>query len=235
MPRRALRKVDPSIELTRQCKTFEELPRPWQPETLFGRQAPLEVEIGSGKGLFLRTAAAARPDVDFLGIEIAVPYARFAAGGLARRGLCNAVVVIGDAALVLSEVLPDASVAAVHVYFPDPWWKRRHKKRRVLQEGLIRDVARVLRPGGMLHLWTDVREYFDTALGLIREVPQFSGPLPVPETPSTGDMDFRTHFERRTRLHGEPVYRAMFCKEEGGHSCLPVEGGHSCLPEKEIP
>ncbi len=214
MTRRALRKVEPSMDLSRHCKSLDELPRPWQPETLFGRRAPLEVEIGSGKGLFLRTAAAARAEADFLGIEIVPSYARLAAAGLARRGLNNAVVVIGDAARVLAEVLPDGSAAAVHVYFPDPWWKRRHKKRRVLQETLVRDVARVLRPGGVLHLWTDVREYFDTALGLLAEIAELDGPLGVAETPAAGDMDYRTHFERRTRLHGEPVYRAMFRKED---------------------
>jgi tRNA (guanine-N7-)-methyltransferase len=210
MTRRALRKIDPALDLSRHFKTFEELPRPWQAEAVFGRRAPLEVEIGSGKGLFLRTAAAAQPEANFLGIEIASRYARFSAAALARRGLTNAVVVVADAARVLAEVLPDQSVAAVHVYFPDPWWKRRHKKRRVMRETFVRELARVLQPGGVLHFWTDVREYFDTALGLFRESPELEGPLGVSETPAREDMDYRTHFERRTRLHGEPVYRAMF-------------------------
>ena len=94
---------------------------------LFGRQAPLEVEIGSGKGLFLRSAAAARPEVDFLGIEIARRYAEFAAAALLKGDLSNALVVRGDALRVFHELLPERSLAAVHIYFPDPWWKKRHK------------------------------------------------------------------------------------------------------------
>jgi len=212
MGRRALRKIDPSLDLSRHLLTLDQLPRPWQAEVLFGRRAPLEVEIGSGKGLFLRRAAAARPDVDFLGIEIAPRYARLAAAGLARQGLSNAAVVIADAARVLQEVLPEESAAAIHVYFPDPWWKQRHKKRRVMKEPVARDVARVLHPGGSLHFWTDVEEYFDTAVRLFRETPGLEGPFVVPEAPAAHPMDYRTHFERRTRLHGETVYRALFCK-----------------------
>ena len=84
MGRRALRKLDPAIDLTGHFRTFDQLPRPWDAAALFGRVAPLEVEVGSGKGLFLRTAAAARPEVDFLGIEVVRKYAQFAAAGLGQ-------------------------------------------------------------------------------------------------------------------------------------------------------
>jgi tRNA (guanine-N7-)-methyltransferase len=114
---------------------------------------------------------------------------------------------------VLQEVLPEESAAAVHVYFPDPWWKRRHRKRRVMRESLARDVARVLQPGGSLHFWTDVEEYFEIAVGLFRETPGLEGPFEVPEAPAAHDMDYRTHFERRTRLHGATVFRTLFRKE----------------------
>ena len=93
MGRRALRKISPSIDLTGHLKTFEQLPRPWNAATLFGRVAHLEIEVGSGKGLFLRSAAAAQPDTDFLGIEVARKYAEFAAASLAKAGLRNALVV----------------------------------------------------------------------------------------------------------------------------------------------
>ena len=79
-----MRKIDPAIDLTGHFKTFEQLPNPWDAATLFGRTAPLEVEVGSGKGLFLRSAAAARPEVDFLGIEVARKYAEFTAAALAK-------------------------------------------------------------------------------------------------------------------------------------------------------
>src|SRR3989304_7655881 len=160
MGRRSLRKIDPSLDLTNYLKTLDQLPRPWDASLLFGRRAPLEVEVGSGKGLFLRSAAAARPQVDFLGIEIAVKYARFAAAMLAKRDLHNAIVVRADALRIFTELLPDASLQGVHVYFPDPWWKKRHKKRRLMRQSFLHDVQRTLHGGGRLHFWTDVEEYF---------------------------------------------------------------------------
>lgn len=212
MGRRALRKIDPDIDLSRHLKTFDELPQPWNADQIFGRPAPLEVEVGSGKGLFLRCAAEAVADVNYLGIEITQKFARFAAAGLARRGLGNAVVVAGDALRVFAEVLPSEAIRAVHVYFPDPWWKKRHKRRRVMRDSFVRDVQRVLEPGGTLHFWTDVEEYFTSTLALLAEQTRLVGPLQVPERPAENDLDYRTHFERRMRLHGEPVYRSQFRK-----------------------
>jgi tRNA (guanine-N7-)-methyltransferase len=212
MARRALRKLDPSLDLAGRLRTLEELPAHWQPETLFGRHAPLEVEVGTGKGLFLVAAAAESPERDFLGIEVSQKYARYVAGRLAKRSLTNAVVIHGDALRVFRERLPDASLAAVHVYFPDPWWKARHKKRRVMNAAFLADVERTLRSGGRLHFWTDVQEYFKTTLELIGQVTRLEGPLAVPELQPRHDLDYRTHFERRTRLSGEEVYRAEFVR-----------------------
>jgi len=212
MGRRALRRIRPNLDLSRNLRRLDELPRPWDAVALFGRQGPLELEIGSGKGLFLRTAAAARPEVDFLGVEIAPRYAQLAAAALARCGLANAVVVAGDAFPLLDQFLPDDCLAAVHLYFPDPWWKRRHKKRRVLQESLVRHVERTLRPGGVLHFWTDVDEYYQTGLTLLAAETGLLGPFDVPEASPQHDMDYHTHFERRTRQSGQTVYRAEFRK-----------------------
>ena len=212
MGRRALRRIDPKLDLSGYLLAFDDLPRPWDTAGLFAREAPLEVEVGSGKGLFMRTAAEARPDVDFLGIELASKYAAFAAAALAKRRLTNGKMVAGDGLRIFAELLPADSLQAVHVYFPDPWWKLRHKKRRVLTEPFLRDVHRVLQPGSSLHFWTDVEEYFQTTLNLLRELNLFEGPLEVPESSAEHDMDYRTHFERRTRRHGEPVYRSEFRK-----------------------
>ena len=214
MGRRALKKPGPSIDTSGQLLTIDGLPKPWDPRALFGRRAPLEIEIGSGKGLFIRTSAAARPQVDFLGIEISTKYAHFAAAALVQRGLKNGVMMAGDGPRVFDEFLPDDSIAAIHLYFPDPWWKRRHRKRRVLREPFLRNVQRTLVPGGRLHFWTDVKEYYDTSLTLLGEVTNLQGPIEVWETPAEHNMDYRTHFERRTRLHGEAVYRAEFCKQQ---------------------
>jgi tRNA (guanine-N7-)-methyltransferase len=110
------------------------------------------------------------------------------------------------------EQVPDASLAAIHVYFPDPWWKARHHKRRVMNESFLADVVRTLLPGGKLHFWTDVKDYYDAAVALIAEVTPLVGPLEVAEREAEHDLDFHTHFERRTRLHGEAVYRSEFVK-----------------------
>jgi tRNA (guanine-N7-)-methyltransferase len=212
MGRRSLRKVSPSLDLSHHFMRLKEIPRPWNPESLFGRPAPLEIEVGTGKGLFLRSVAAAHPEINYLGIEIAHRYAMYAAAELARRGLPNGIVISGDAWQLFEELIPDSSLTAVHVYFPDPWWKRRHKRRRVLQDTFARHIERSLSPGGLLHFWTDVEEYFHSGVAVIQQETKLEGPFEVPERPSTGDLDYHTHFERRTRLHGEPVFRSMFRK-----------------------
>jgi tRNA (guanine-N7-)-methyltransferase len=212
MPRRALRKIDPSLDLSRHLKNWQELPHPWNAAELFERDAPLEVEVGSGKGLFLQSAAIAAPGHNFLGIEIARRYASYAAARLAKHSLTNAVVIEGDAQRLFAELLADESLAAVHIYFPDPWWKKRHHKRRVMNERFIRDVSRTLASGGSLHFWSDVRDYFDATLALIATHTPLVGPLDVAERAAEHHLDYRTHFERRMRLGGEPVYRAEFRK-----------------------
>jgi tRNA (guanine-N7-)-methyltransferase len=121
-------------------------------------------------------------------------------------------VVHGDAVRLFRELIPDESLAAVHVYFPDPWWKKRHRRRRVMRESLLRDIERTLCPGGALHFWTDVEEYFQTTLALLAAHTALLGPLPVPETPAEHNMAYRTHFERRVRQASQPVYRAEFRK-----------------------
>ena len=98
---------------------------------VFGNNHPLEVEVGFGKGLFLVTAAEAWPNVNFLGIEVVRKYQFFTATRLAKRGLANVRLVKADARPFLRDCLASASVQAVHVYFPDPWWKKRHVKRRL--------------------------------------------------------------------------------------------------------
>jgi tRNA (guanine-N7-)-methyltransferase len=213
MGRRALPKLDPTLDLARHLKTFEQLPQPWDASALFAAPAPLEVEVGSGKGLFLQSAATGTPERNFLGIEVAQKYAHHAAARLAKRDLPNAVMVHGDAQRVFRELLPDSSLAAVHVYFPDPWWKKRHRKRRVMNEAFLKDVVRTLMVGGRFHFWTDVEEYFQSGLETVAEHTPLVGPLEVAERPAEHDLDFRTHFERRMRLNELPVYRSEFLKD----------------------
>src|SRR5947207_14630946 len=98
---------------------------------MFGNDRPIEMEVGFGKGLFLITAGQHHPETNFLGIEIERKYQLFTATRLAKRQLSNIKVVCGDARVFLRDAVPTAALQALHVYFPDPWWKNRHKKRRV--------------------------------------------------------------------------------------------------------
>ena len=212
MGRRSLRKVDPSLDLSPWLLESDQLPERLDATELFGRSGPLEIEVGSGKGLFLCRASVAFPDHLFLGIELARKYARFTAARLAKQAAANAKIIHGDAVGLLHRWVPDASTAAVHVYFPDPWWKKRHHKRRVMQEGFVRDIARVLARGGVLHFWTDVQPYYEASVALIQQHTQLAGPFVPPPQPAQHDLDYRTHFERRTRLAEQTVYRAEFRK-----------------------
>ena len=177
---------------------------------LFGNDRPVELEIGSGKGLFLANAARARPDRNFFGIEMAKKYARKAADRVAKLALANVRVLPGDALLFMSKYAPPASLHAAHVYFPDPWWKARHKKRRVFAEPLILDLERTLVPGGDLHVATDVEDYYRVIRAMMAIHPRFEvRPEPLPNTPEH-DNDYLTNFERKYRIEGRPIYRAHY-------------------------
>jgi tRNA (guanine-N7-)-methyltransferase len=212
MARRAVKTISENLDLSRVLKKPEELPHFWTSETIFGYPAPLELEIGSGKGLFLSRIADQLPEHNFLGIEISPKYARFSAARLCNRQHCNAIIVCGDAAVILKEQIPENFLEAVHVYFPDPWWKRSHRKRRILRLEVLQFIECRLRPDGIFHFWTDVEEYFFSTLNLLTTGTSLLGPFDVPEKEAEHDLDYRTHFERRTRLHGEKVYRTIFRK-----------------------
>ena len=159
----------------------------------------VELEVGSGKGLFLIQAAKQNPSTFFVGLEIAAKYAHQAQEKVERQKLVNARFFCADAMQVMAEEVPTNRLKAVHCYFPDPWWKKRHKKRRVLNERMIENIERVIRPGGEFHFWTDVLDYFESTLELIAAHSKLVGPIHVPEPESSHDLDYRTHFERRTR------------------------------------
>lgn len=185
-------------------------PLEW-PEVALGH-ARIELEIGSGKGLFLVSAAQSRPESRFVGIELACKFADRAAQRIATAGLTNAVILRGDAERIISDIVPDRSIDALHVYFPDPWWRRKHKKRRVLNDQSLRRIEQILMPHGELHFWTDVLDYYELICGQLMERPSLSGPHFVPERVARHDMDYTTHFERRARRNGQPIYRALFRK-----------------------
>ena len=133
----------------------------------------VELEVGSGKGMFLRRAAAASPRTGFLGIERAGKFLRICGERLARDGRPNARVVRADAFDLLARWVPIGGLAAVHIYFPDPWPKKRHAKRRLLSRPLFDLVARALMSGGTLTIATDVGPSFDQTAAELRHHPGF--------------------------------------------------------------
>src|SRR5437660_64494 len=136
---------------------------------LFGNDRRVVLEIGSGKGRFLISAAASQPDVNFIGIEKSLHYHRVIRDRVAKRGLTNVRLINHDAFLVLRDMLTDASVDEIHIYFPDPWPRKREQKRRIIRPEVLKEIARVLVPGGSGTYVTDHREYFEAAAPLIEQ------------------------------------------------------------------
>ena len=212
MGRRALPKLNPAIEFEHLIRHVRDLPDGFSIDDFFGRAAPLEIEIGSGKGLFIANAARANPETNFLGNEIRVKYARYCAYQAAKAGCGNARIIAGDGLHLVREFVADASVRAVHIYFPDPWWKERHRRRRVINPAFVADLQRILEPGGSFHFWTDVEEYFESAIEQLADESDLSPPESVQPALAEHDMDYRTHFERRMVKNDHPVFRARFSK-----------------------
>ena len=213
MPRSPIRRPSPDLNLESHFREFEQLPEQLSSQTLFENDRPLEIEVGSGKGLFMATASTQNPKHNFLGIEIAHKYAEHAAARLAKADCSNAIMVAGNAEPLFANRIAAGSLEAVHVYFPDPWWKKRHRKRRVVNETSVRNFCNALRTGGRFHFWTDVLDYFEMTIEMIAEiVPEFGVPIPEEEAEATHELDYRTHFERRSRKHRIPVYRVRYEK-----------------------
>jgi tRNA (guanine-N7-)-methyltransferase len=191
---------------------------PWRvserPETLdwqlvFARNAPIEIEVGFGKGAFLLAAAEACPHVNFFGIEIVRKYQLFAATRIAKRRLTNVRLACADARHFLQVRVPVGTVQAIHAYFPDPWWKKRHHKRRVFTADFVVSCVKALRVGGRLYLATDVPDYFAIMTELCAA--QRGLTLVADAGPAHG-LQYLTNFERKARQQGQPILRAVYEK-----------------------
>jgi tRNA (guanine-N7-)-methyltransferase len=181
---------------------------------VFGNDCPVELEVGFGKGLFLLQAAQTRPDVNFAGVEIVRKYQLFTAARLTKRGLRNVRVACADARLFLKGCVSTASLQAIHVYFPDPWWKKRHHKRRVFTAEFVRECVRVLKVGGHLYAVTDVEEYARIMDELLAEHPAMRPLLPLEPNEPTHDLDYLTNFERKFRKQGKRIHRMRYERSE---------------------
>ncbi len=181
---------------------------------MFGNENPVEIEVGFGKGLFLVRATGENPQVNYFGIEIEKKYQLYTATRLAKRQRTNVKVTQADARALLKARVVSESVQAVHVYFPDPWWKKRHHKRRLFTEEFVQECERILKTEGQLHLATDVGEYFEVMRELLQSHPGLVE-LPAPEEKEPDhDMDYLTNFERKARQQGKPIYRAIYRRSE---------------------
>jgi len=195
---------DPEV----QC---EALPRPLEWAGLFGNDRPVEVEIGFGKGRFLITAGERFPEVNYLGVERRLRYFRIARGRIEKRELRNVRILRADAVAFVRDLVPTASVRAYHVYFPDPWWKKRHRKRRVFTPEWVDCLARSLEPKGLLYIASDVSEYFGEIQSVIGGKPDFRL-LDDSEVRMEAAGYVPSNFEVKMAKAGHPIHRAVFLR-----------------------
>jgi tRNA (guanine-N7-)-methyltransferase len=174
-------------------------------QQLFGNAQPVAIEVGPGRGEFLRTAARQRPQWNFFAIEISSTRTAHIARAIEADGLTNARVVWADATCLLP-ALPAGAAVAVYVQFPDPWWKRRHFKRRIWTPALATAIAHVLAPGAEVEFLTDVEETFQLGVRLLDAVPELA---PV----ARGELDRHdTDFARKALRRGGRLYRAAYTR-----------------------
>jgi tRNA (guanine-N7-)-methyltransferase len=171
---------------------------------IFGHPAPVEIEIGAGRGAFLFAAAAAMPAHNFFAIEHSATRATALTRDSVQRALANVRILHADAGCVIEQLVPDDSVAAYHIYFPDPWWKRKHHRRRLFTPSFVAALGRSLAPGGRVYVATDVEPYFQEIVGLLRER------LHPDEAPRPHAVV--TRFEQKALARGAATHAAVFRK-----------------------
>jgi tRNA (guanine-N7-)-methyltransferase len=179
---------------------------------VFGRSAPTVLEIGFGNGESLVQMAAAAPQKNFLGIEVHRPGVGNLLLQLEQRGLDNVRVMQRDAVEVLNLNIPDNVLDAVHLFFPDPWPKKRHHKRRIVQPEFVSLVARRLRPGGVFHMATDWQDYAEHMMAVMSASPAFENCAGPGAWSSRPDDRPETRFERRGQRLGHGVWDLLFRK-----------------------
>ena len=202
-----------------QTRALQELgPRfvlPFQPTLLdfaavFGRRAPVVLEIGFGMGDATAAIAERMPGTDFLGIEVHAPGVGALLQRIGQRQLANLRIIQHDAVEALAAMIPPASLAGVHIFFPDPWHKKRHHKRRLIQPAFVAALAQHLAPGGVLHCATDWQPYAEQMLEVLAAEPLLvntaAGFAPRPE------LRPLTKFEARGLGLGHGVWDLVFVR-----------------------
>jgi len=173
--------------------------------TIFDNDRPVSVEIGPGRGEFLVEMAVAHPHRNFFAVERSGSRLRAIRASIAAAGVQNVRVLRGDATCVLA-LLPDACVATYHIQFPDPWWKRRHHRRRLWTPEFVALLARTLLDGGTIEFVTDVADYFEVARALLRS----DSSLEEMALPEAAIAAGSTSFARKARQRGAAIRAAAF-------------------------
>ena len=177
-------------------------------DTLFGRRAPKVLEIGFGMGETTAKIAALHPENDYLGIEVHTPGVGSLLKAIGEQGLSNVRIVQHDAVEVLCYMIPPNTFDAVHVFFPDPWPKKRHHKRRLLQPPLVALLVERMRPGAYLHVATDWQEYAEYILAVLRDNLQLVNT--AQDYAPRPDYRPQTRFESRGLKLGHGVWDLLF-------------------------
>ena len=189
-------------------------PAPLDLAALFGRRAPVVLEIGFGMGDSTAAIAAAHPEIDYLGVEVHQPGVGSLLKHVADRQLGNVRICQHDAVEVLQNMIPEGALAGVHVFFPDPWHKKRHHKRRLIQGPLVALIASRLAPGGYLHCATDWEEYAQQMLEVLSAEPALANTAPANGDGYAPRPEYRplTKFENRGLKLGHGVWDLVFRK-----------------------
>jgi tRNA (guanine-N7-)-methyltransferase len=181
---------------------------------IFGRKGPVHIEIGSGKGTFLVNQAKEQLETNFLGIEWSNKYCKFTVDRIGRWALESVRVICADAAVFIAEHIGNESVDCFHIYFPDPWPKKRHHKRRFICASSLEQMSRCLKKDGLINIATDHAEYFQWMMKVFDEFKdrftavEFIKPAGANENENAG-----TNFERKYLKENRSIYTAAFRKK----------------------
>lgn len=186
--------------------TLLDLPR------LFGRVAPITLEIGFGNGDSLAQMAAAAPERDFIGIEVHTPGVGHLLKLVGEQGLQNVRVMNSDAVEILQKRIPAGSLDRVQLFFPDPWHKKKHNKRRIVQAPFAALIASRLQTGGVFHMATDWENYADNMADVMETSPDFANLAPEPPYSPRPDTRPLTKFENRGLKLGHGVWDLLYRK-----------------------
>ncbi len=180
-------------------------------DRIFDNGAPVEIEIGCGKGRFIINSAVAHPEINYIGIERALRYFRIMKERVVRRELTNIRLLRDDAVYFVERYIPDCTVSAFHVYFPDPWPKKRHRKRRLFNARFLDEIVRTLATGGTLDFATDYGEYYEEILALLEASERLAALEVIPERVRELGRDL-TNFETKYTAEGRAIHRGAYIK-----------------------